>query len=358
MNSCKFLIINPFGIGDVLFTTPVIRAIKENYPDSIIDYWCNGRVAPVLRNNPRIDMVFALSRGDLKKIYRECIYKGIFRFWDLLFRIRKERFGAALDFSLDHRYGLIAKFAGIKKRIGFNYKKRGRFLTDRIDIDGYSDKHVVEYYLDLLKILAIIPQSRILELFVSEASRAKVKGIFGSYGVKDKDVVIGIAPGAGVSWGQDASLKHWPAKKFAQLADKLIANFGAKIIIIGDESEKPIADTLMNAMREKAIDLTGATTLEDLSAVIDNLAVLVTNDGGPLHMAAALGKKTVSFFGPVDPRVYGPYPVDEKRHIVLRSNLECSPCYVKFHLSGCGNNKECLEAIDVDSALDAVAKLL
>jgi ADP-heptose:LPS heptosyltransferase len=104
--------------------------------------------------------------------------------------------------------------------------------------------------------------------------------------------------------------------------------------------------------------LVGRTSLEELSAVINNLHILIANDGGPLHIAAALGKKTVSFFGPVDPKVYGPYPPDEKRHIVLRRNLECSPCYVDFHLLSCKRNRECLETIDIDSALDAVAKLL
>lgn len=358
MNSNKFLIINPFGIGDVLFTTPIIRAIKENRADSIIGYWCNERVAPVLRNNPHVDIIFALSRGDIKKLYQESLCKGIFGFWGLLRHIRKEKFGVALDFSLDHRYSLITKFLGIKKRIGFNYKNRGRFLTDKVDIDGYSDKHVVEYYLDLLKILGIIAKTRSLELAVSETGRLKVRNIFDSHGIKDKDLIIGIAAGAGASWGQDASLKHWPAEKFAQLADKIIANFGAKIIIIGDESERSIAATIINAMHNKAINLAGAITLEELGAVIDNFNILLANDGGPLHMAAALGKKTVSFFGPVDPKVYGPYPPDEKRHIVLRKNMECSPCYVRFHLSGCKRNKECLETIDVDSALDAVAKLL
>jgi ADP-heptose:LPS heptosyltransferase len=106
------------------------------------------------------------------------------------------------------------------------------------------------------------------------------------------------------------------------------------------------------------VDLAGKTDLEELSAIINNLYILITNDGGTLHIAVALGKKTVSFFGPVDPKVYAPYPADEKHHIVLRRDLECSPCYIKFHLSGCKRNKECLETIDVGWALDAVSKLL
>jgi lipopolysaccharide heptosyltransferase II len=354
----RFLIVNPFGIGDVLFTTPVIRAIKDSDPDSIIGYWCNERVKDILENNPNIYKIFVLSRGDLKKIYHKSRWQGIYKFINLLCQIRKERFDAVLDFSLDHRYSLIAKIIGIKRRIGFNYKNRGRFLTDKIDLDGYSDKHVVEYYLDLLKPIGIKPKNYNLELIISPTCKRKSENILAESGINDKDLIIGIAPGAGASWGRDASLKHWPAVRFGQLADRIIDDFGAKIIILGDESEKPIADIIINSMHKKPVNLVGMTSLEELSAVINNLHILITNDGGPLHIAAALGKKTVSFFGPVDPKVYGPYPCDEKRHIVLRKNLSCSPCYSKFRLSPCQKNKECIEKIDVEEALEAVNRLL
>lgn len=354
----RFLIVNPFGIGDVLFTTPVIRAIKDSEPDSIIGYWCNERVKEILENNPNIYKIFVLSRGDLKKIYRKSRWQGISKFINLVHEIKKEKFDTMLDFSLDHRYSLITKIIGVKRRIGFNYKNRGRFLTDKIDLDGYSNKHVVEYYLDLLKPIGIKPKNYNLELIISQTCKRKSENILAERGINDKDLIIGIAPGAGASWGQDASLKHWPAIRFGQLADRIINDFGAKIIILGDESEKPIADIIINSMHNGAIDLVGRTNLEELSAVINNLHILVTNDGGPLHIAVTLGKKTISFFGPVDPKVYGPYPFDEKRHIVLRKNLECSPCYIKFHLSDCKRNRECLETIDVDSAFNAVKKLL
>jgi len=354
----RFLIVNPFGIGDVLFTTPVIRAIKDSEPDSIIGYWCNERVKEILENNPNIYKIFVLSRGDLKKIYRKSRWQGISKFINLVHEIKKEKFDTMLDFSLDHRYSLITKIIGVKRRIGFNYKNRGRFLTDKIDLDGYSNKHVVEYYLDLLKPIGIKPKNYNLELIISQTCKRKSENILAERGINDKDLIIGIAPGAGASWGQDASLKHWPAIRFGQLADRIINDFGAKIIILGDELEKPIADIIINSMHNGAIDLVGRTNLEELSAVINNLHILVTNDGGPLHIAVTLGKKTISFFGPVDPKVYGPYPFDEKRHIVLRKNLECSPCYIKFHLSDCKRNRECLETIDVDSAFNAVKKLL
>lgn len=354
----RFLIINPFGIGDVLFTTPLIKTLKGAYPDSVIGYWCNGRVRDILKNNSSINTIFALSRGDLKKIYHKSRWEGIYRFWNLWHKLKKARFNLCFDFSLDHRYSLVAKLSGIKKRIGFNYKKRGRFLTHKIEIDGYNHKHIVEYYSDLLKFIDLEPKINNLDLSVPQNNRIKAKQLLSKAGINEQDLIVGIAPGAGASWGKDARLKHWPAIKFAQLADRIIENFGVKIIILGDVSERPIADIIVNTMHHQAIDLTGKTNLEDLVAIIDNLALLITNDGGPLHIAVALGKKTISFFGPVDPKVYGPYPPNERLHIVLKRNLECSPCYRNFRLSGCLRNRECLEEIDLGQALDAVSKLL
>ncbi len=354
----RFLIINPFGIGDVLFTTPVLRAIRTGFPDSFIGYWCNERTKELLENNPYIDEIFALSRGDIKKIYQRSIWQGIGKSIKLLSGIRKKAFDISLDFSLDYRYSLLTKFAGIKTRIGFNYKGRGCFLTDKIDIDGYHQKHIVEYYLELLEFIGIKPQDYRLQLLASEENKKKAAGILSGCGVAAEDLLIGIAPGGGASWGKDALIKHWPVLKFKELAEKIMHRLNAKIILLGDKSETGIAGTIVNSMAVKPIDLSGKLSLGELIAIIDNLDILIANDGGPLHIAVALGKKTVSFFGPADPTVYGPYPQDSHRHIVLRRDLECSPCYRNFRLRSCQKNRECLEKIDVTEAVDAAATLL
>lgn len=352
----KFLIINPFGIGDVLFTTPVIKAIKERYPDSFIGYWSNLRVKPLLESNPWINKIFALSRGDIKKIYQKSFLDGFWKSLKLTWEIRKEHFDICLDFSLDHRYSLFSKIAGIKKRIGFDYKNRGRFLTDKIDISGYDDKHAVEYYLGLLSFLAIEVKNKSLELTVPVGAQLKAGNILTARGIEDNDFVIGIAPGAGGSWGKDAGSKHWPALKFAQLADKFIGEFKAKVVILGDESERPIADVMVTAMRHKPIDLVGRTNLDILPAVIKSFDLLVCNDGGPMHIAVSVGTKTVAIFGPVSELVYGPYPED-RNHVVLKWDMPCRPCYKNFRLPVCDKDRECLKQVSVDSVFLAVASL-
>ncbi|OGW93926.1 MAG: hypothetical protein A3G36_03740 [Omnitrophica bacterium RIFCSPLOWO2_12_FULL_45_13] len=396
----KFLIINPFGIGDILFTTPVIRALKENYPDSFIGYWCNERVRDLLKNDLRIDKIFALSRGDIKRIYKKNPLKGFFTLLNLLKEIKKEKFNASLDFSLDSRYGLWSKLSGIKKRIGFDYKNRGRFLTERITLKGYSARHVIEYYADLLRFINIELCDKALELIVSKENRARAKERLAELGVAPSSLVLGIAMGGGASWGRDAAYKQWPAKNFARLAGKLIKDLGASVVLLGSADEKPLAEVMLKASichceeppkgatkqskrdclpagRQASlpkftlsevegvarndggcvIDLTGRLGLEELAAIIKELKLLVCNDGGPLHMAVALGVKTVSIFGPVDDRVYGPYPPSSD-HVVIKKDLPCRPCYENFRFKGCFNEKKCLEDVTADEVYEKVKTLL
>lgn len=353
----KVLIINPFGIGDVLFTTPVVRAIKDNYPESFIAYWCNQRVQGILRSNPNLNKIFPLSRGDLKEIFKKSKINGIKIFLSLIFALRKEKFDIVFDFSLDHRYGLISKILGIKRRIGLDYKNRGRFLTDKLDIEGYSNTHVIDYYLSLLKLIGISAKNNSMELFVTEADKVHAKNLLLRYGIKNSDTVIGIVAGAGLSWGKDAKFKHWPATNFVKLIDKLSGVDNIRVILLGDELEHYIADTILSSLQNKVINLVGQTDLAELIAVIDGLNVLVSNDGGPLHIAVALGVKTVSIFGPVDEKVYGPYPVSN-RHIVVNLDMACRPCYHNFRLPACEYNHECINSITVEQVYSAVEKLL
>ncbi len=353
----KILIINPFGIGDVLFTIPLIMAIKEKYPESSIGYWSNLRVKPLLESFAGVDKIFDLSRGDIKKIYQDSFFKGLVRSLKLAYDLKKERFDICFDLSLDHRYSLFSKIIGIRRRIGFNYKGRGRFLTDKIDIAGYREKHAVEYYLDLLRFLNACPGEKSLSLSVPIASEIRVKDILSAAHLEKNDLIIGIAPGAGGSWGKDAGYKHWPALKFAQVADRLADKFKAKIVLVGDESENPIADVIMSAMHNKPVNYVGKISLDLLPALIKNFGLFITNDGGPMHLAVALGVKTVSIFGPVSELVYGPFPGGEN-NLVLKWDGKCRPCYNNFRLPVCDKDKECLKAVSVDSVFEAAVKLL
>jgi len=354
----RILIINPFGIGDVLFTTPIIRTLKDNFKGVRIGYLCNRRTAPILEGNPYVDSFFIYERDELELIRKRSFFLWLKELSIFLNKIKSENFNLVLDFSLNTQFGFFSWYAGIKTRAGYDFKNRGRFLNKKIRLSGYSVKHIVEYYSDLLKYLEINTKYRCLELYLKEENVAIASRILTENGLSHSDALIGVMPGAGRSWGKEAYLKHWPPGYYAQLADKLIEKYDAKIIIMGDFLEKEIAEKMTASMRGRALNLTGGTNIVELAALLSLMKLVITNDGGPLHMAVALGVKTVSFFGPVDPVAYGPFPPEPQRHIVLRNNLECSPCYRNFRLDPCLKNKECLLGISIEEALAAASRLL
>lgn len=351
----KILFVNPFGIGDVLFTTPLVRALKEK--GHSIYYWCNERVADILKYNEAIEDIFPLSRGDFKRILKTSAVEAVKRAVDLIRRLRRGRFDMALDFSLDYRYSLLLRILAVKRIIGFDYRRRGRFLTDKIKIDGFDDEHMVEHYLKLLKFIdkEIAPHKRI-ELFVGNGEEKWADDFLHRKGIGASDVLIGIAPGGGTSWGEGAFRKHWPKEKFAHIGDDLTAEKRYRIILFGSEEERDICDFIARRMRKNAVNLCGETTLGQLAAVLRRCKLLVTNDGGPLHMACALGVKTVSIFGPVDERVYGPYPLS-KEDITIKADVECRPCYKNFRYPFC-ENRICLDSIEPSAVLEAARRKL
>lgn len=354
----NILIVNPFGIGDCLFTTPLIHTLKDAFPEDKLGFLCNKRVVPLLRNNPFINEIFIYERDDFKQLLSASKLKWLKEFCSFIRQIKKARFDLAIDLSLSANFSFFLWLAGIKKRVGYNYKNRGFYLTKSVKLSGYEDKHVVEYYNSLLELIAIKPKYQDLELYLRDEDRLYTQDIFKEHHIDNSAPVIALSAGGGASWGVEAKIKRWPEEKFALLVNKMIEKYKVTVIILGDLKEKDLLLNIETGLQGKAINLAGRTTLTQSAAIINRADLFIGNDGGLLHIAVALKRKTISFFGPVDPMVYGPYPPDEARHIVLRRTLKCSPCYHKFRLNPCLRNKECLESISVDEVTEKIGKLL
>ena len=355
----SFLIINPFGIGDVLFSTPLIRNIKERFPSAKIFYLCNKRTLPILETNPLIYKAFVYERDDFDRLKKTSKILWIKKFLDFLSQMKKEKIDVAFDLSLNSQFGFFSWYAGIKKRIGLDYKKRGRFLTHKIRIDGYSDKHVVEYYLDLLSLLGVDKKEHGLEIYSDEKSREWSEEFMSRESLNGK-FIIGIAPCGGQAFGKDAYVKRWPQNKFVVLIQKLIREFSATIFIFAGTNEKEETASILNSLGKAALSCYEFTnvSLNKIVALADKCSLIVANDTGPLRIGDALGKKIVAIFGPTDDKVYGPYPYDEIRTITVKKDLPCRPCYKKFKLPPCPYDKKCLKDISVDEVFDAVKRLL
>ena len=356
----RILIVNPFGIGDVLFTTPLIRAVREAFPTSSLGYLCNRRTERILKHNPHLDELFIYEKDELVQLWRASRWRCLQELRALIQRIRRTRFDLLIDLSLGERYSFLFRWLGIPRRIGFNYRSRGGFLTDALSIDGYHDRHVVEYYRQLLRFFGMHLLDGSLQLCLPEDQRRWAQQWLEAHGLADAtQPLIGMVPAGGMSWGVDAPFRRWNFEGFAAVADALSERYGAQVILFGEASDTSLCQTVARFMKRPVIDVSGQTSLEQFVGLLARLDLVICNDGGPLHLAVSQQVKTVSIFGPVDPRVYGPYPHDETRHWVIRKeDLPCRPCYHEFKLPPCPYERACLTTISPEEVIEACTDLL
>jgi len=349
----KFLIINIFGIGDVLFTTPMIRSIKNAYPDAAIGYICNQRAFPVLEHHPDINHFHIYERDFFRQVgrlSRRDLIKAYFRF---IREIRSQHYDTVFDLSLSTFMNWVTVLAGIRRRVGYHYKNRSPFLTMSVRLKGYEGKHVVEYYLDLVARAGIPVSSQRLEVSIPDADRQWVQRLIKEIDFKSMAYLICLVPGGGASWGKDAGYKRWPPQRWAELADKMIEELGANVILLGSEDEISIGREICAAMKRQPLDMIGRLNLGQYLAFMTHCQLAVVHDGGPLHMAVAAGVPTVSIFGGVDEKVYGPYPATG--HAVVTHAVSCRPCYREFRRPPCEHIR-CLNEMSVAEVFEPVQR--
>ncbi len=353
----KILFINIFGIGDVLFTTPLLANIKACWPDIKIGYICNSRAHSALKDNPHIDKIFVYERDEFNTVSRSSRLLFLKKILSFIKDISSEGYDMSIDVSMNAFMSFCCWAAGIKYRVGLDYKKRAVFLNKKINISGYEDRHVVEYYLDLLNILNIPIRIRSLELYINPEDERTADIFWKDHGLDKAIMVIGMVPGGGASWGKDAVYKRLELKKYAKIADKIIAKFCADIILFGDTKEIELCQDMASMVSDRNhIHIAcGKLSIAGFASLVKKCALNIVNDGGPLHMAVAAGAKTLSIFGPVDPCVYGPYP--SAGHIVVRKPLPCSPCYRNFRLAACKHHS-CIRDISVDEVFNKIEQSL
>jgi lipopolysaccharide heptosyltransferase II len=354
----RILIINTFGIGDVLFSTPLLRAVKEEIPGASIDFMCNERCQCILQHNKNIDRIIVFEKDEFRKTLTSSKREFLKKLISFTRNVRSRRYDLAIDLSLGHQISLLLKIAGVKERIGFNYRNRGRFLTGKLTINGFSNKHVVDYYLDILKLAGIEkPKEKSLELPISGELKGWADAFTGEKGLKAKRL-IGIAPGGGKSWGRYALYRRWDPNNFSSVA-RAIAEEDSDIffLIFGSDEERGITKMIEHTLKGRVINLCGKLSLTQSIALIKRCALLLCNDGGILHIAVSQGVDTVSIFGPVDDSVYGPCPPSERHVVVKAESVLCRPCYNNFKHQMC-ENLDCLRKIDKGRVLEHAKRLL
>jgi len=333
----RILIVNVNWIGDTLFSTPFIRAVREAYPDSYIACLIHPRCKEMLEANPRLDELIVYDE--------EGAHKSLSGKLRLILSLRNRRFDTAFLLHRSFTKALIVFLAGIKDRIGYPTKKRGMLLTKTIDSPA-EELHKVEYFLNIAVSAGLKPSNRSYEFFVSDANKDFINDLLRSQGISDSDTVAVLCPGG--NWDP----KRWPKENFAKLADALAERCGAKIVISGAKKDMTLAEDIKTMMKTKPVITAGKTTLKQLGALFARADLVVANDTGPMHLAVAMKAKTIALFGPTSPRLTGPY--GEGRYKVISKNETCDvPCY-DFT---CTDNR-CMSAIKVEDVLKESLNML
>jgi len=333
----KILIFNINWLGDVLFSTATIRNIRRNYPDSFIACIIPSRCYPILKGNPHLDEIIIF---DEKERQRSSLAK--LRFVQLL---KTKKFDVVFLLHRSFTRALICRLAGIPQRVGYYTKKRGFLLTKRIKPVARDALHRIDYYLNIIEKAGLKVEDRYLEFFIDDKDVKFVDEFLNKKSIGKDGFLVAINPGG--NWLP----KRWPEVNWAILADKLITEFGARVIITGSYTDIYTAQKIRDLMKEKPIIASGVFNLKQLGALCKRLDLFITADTGPLHIANALGaKRIIALFGPTSPEITGPYPL--KNTAILSKDVGCKiPCYVVR----CKDNR-CMKAVTPEDVIEKIRK--
>lgn len=348
----RILVIRTDLLGDLVLTLPAVLALRRAYPEAQIDLLVQPSTAGILAGQPGIDRVLLCDPdgwfGGIGK--REIRAK----LRDLVRTLRAARYDLAVSICGDAA-SIFARLSGARRRVGYAGEAFAHFLTDPVPGARYQIRqHETAYCLDLAAAAGGIVDppgslSRLPRLMVLPEAQAVVADLLAQSGARPRQPVIALHAGA-----RNGQAKRWPLPYWARLADQLMDQTDALVVLIGAPGDKPLAQGVIQRLRvpARAVDLTGATDLPALVALLAACAVVVTGDSGPLHIAEAVGTRVVAIHGPTDPVQSGPCHPES---IVLRRDLWCSPCYDSRATAECRfSNPICMKHLLPAEVLPAV----
>ena len=331
MASEKILLIRLSSLGDIVLTTPAIRAVRAHHPDAYIAMLVGKQSAEVLRENPHLNEIITFDRFAKDKDTGEMLRT--------VRMLREREFTLAIDLQRKFRTALLMYFSGATERIG-----KGALCTARVPEQG--NKHATTHYFDLLHAAGIPAVDQRLELFLAESEYADASQRFDTAGVTQTGLKVGVFPGAG--W----KLREWMPDRFAAIGDRLVQHFNAEVLIFGGQKESELVHTVANLMDARAIPFAGNLQVRELAACIEKCDLFLTNDTGPMHIAAAVGTPTVSLFGPGNHIRFQPLG---GLHQTIRHDVPCSPC--KQFTDKCKDNI-CMKKITVEEVWQSISDTL
>ncbi len=339
-NYNKILIVRTDRIGDVVLSTPVIRVIREAYPQSWLAFMARPYAADILIDNPYLNEVIIYD-----KYHKHKNWYASFKFAQ---ELKDKQFDLAIILHPTNRVHIITYLAGIPQRIG--YKKNFSFLLRKKikDEKAAGLKHESEYNFDILKLIGINSESKETLINVSKEDIEFLSNLLLRKGVKEKDKFIVIHPAA------SCSSKIWLKENFIRTAKQLLNSFKIKIILICAKEHINICREISKELPCERVFILENLKLKELAALFKKASLLISNDSGPVHIAVAVACPVVAIFGRnqpgLSPRRWG--PLDDKS-IILHRPENCQPCLAH----NCQNDYKCLKNIKAEDVISAAEKI-
>lgn len=338
----RILIVQTAFLGDVVLTLPLVEALHQQVPGAHIELLTVPAHAPVLRQQDLVDLVMTYDKRGAQR--------GIRGFLRIVRQLRVRNYDLVLSPHRSLRSALLVACSGSPKRVGFD-----RVLTRwayTATVPRPAQAHEVDRNLRLLTALGAdpVPLSGCLRLHVDPEARCRAAAYFTRCGVEPEAVVIGLIPGS--QWGT----KRWPAERFADLVAYVARLPQVHIALFGGAQDRVVAEAIASACRVPVLDLIGQTSLQDLPAYLERCTVVVSNDTGPMHIAAAVGKPIVALFGPTTPALgFAPYGVAWEEVSV---SLACRPCHAHGPQRCPLGHWRCMLDMSVEQVAASVQRLL
>ena len=340
-NYNRILVVRTDRIGDVLLSTPVIKALRDNYPQAFISMMVSPYAKDIVEGNPYLDEVIIFDKNGRQKSWWGC-----FKFSRYL---KKKKFDLALVLHPTHRVHLVIFHSGIPQRVGYN-SKHGFLLTDKIEhTKQRGEKHELEYNLDLVRYLGFEPENRKLLIPIKPESDIWAQDLLKKEGISKNDKLLAINPGA------SCPSKIWPNERFAEVADKLVDIYGFKVLVVAGPRDTTLAANVIKHMHHPGLNLAGRTSVSQLASLLKRCSLFISNDSGPVHIGSAVGVPVISIFGRsqagLSPRRWGPRG---ERDQFLHKQIGCIECLAH----NCIRGFLCLKAITVEDVLNSAASIL
>jgi heptosyltransferase-2 len=339
----KILVRGTNWIGDAVMSIPALRELRRIFPDARISLHTRSWARGIFENADFIDeiLTFEPETSKIKTVLEQSRV------------LRESKFDLAVLFPNSLESALIARLALVPKRFGYAKDGRSFLLSDSIEIPAWKNqKHEVFYYLNLVAEIeksyfgtqtALESEPR-LDLTVSDERKIAARKVLEESGVDLSKKIVALGVGS-----TNSRAKRWHAASYATLNDKLQADLGANVVLVGAKDESDVSLEVFEKSLRKPVILTGKTNLAEAVAVLSVVDLLVSNDMGLAHIAPAVGTKTIVIFGPTNEKTTQPIGSE-----IIRRNVECSPCMLR----DCPIDHRCMTQISADEVfLKAKEKL-